>query len=91
MEISFQIRTPYLIIWTRSNDDKKKTEIKKKRIERNLKKICSPSFATSCIANEITRFERSVSSDPPIMAEGKLTTVETGGGVINGTMVGKNG
>lgn len=30
MEISFQIRTPYLIIWTRSNDDKKKTEIKKK-------------------------------------------------------------
>lgn len=67
----------------------KKNRNKKKRIERNLKKICSPSF-TSCIANEITRFERSVSSNPPIMAEGKLTTVETGG-VINGTMVGKNG
>lgn len=88
MEISFQIRTPYLIIWTRSNDDKKKTEIKKKNREK-FKKNCSPSF-TSCIANEITRFELSVSSNPPIMAEGKLTTVETGG-VINGTMVGKNG
>lgn len=88
MEISFQIRTPYLIIWTRSNDDKKKTEIKKKNREK-FKKNCSPSF-TLCIANEITRFERSVSSNPPIMAEGKLTTVETGG-VINGTMVGKNG
>lgn len=68
MEISFQIRTPYLIIWTRSNDDKKKTEIKKKNREK-FKKNCSPSFATSCIANEITRFERSVSSNPPIMAE----------------------
>lgn len=43
MEISFQIRTPYLIIWTRSNDDKKKTEIKKKNREK-FKKNLLPFF-----------------------------------------------
>lgn len=68
----------------------KKNRNKKKKNREKFKKNCFPSFAISCIANEITRFERSVSSNPPIMAEGKLTTVETGG-VINGTMVGKNG
>lgn len=59
MEISFQIRTPYLIIWTRSNDDKKKTEIKKKRIERNLKK-----FAPLLLLPRVSRTKSRVSSDP---------------------------
>lgn len=58
MEISFQIRTPYLIIWTRSNDDKKKTEIKKKRIERNLKKIAP------LLLPRVSRTKSRVSSDP---------------------------
>lgn len=93
MEISFQIRhAPYLIILdacVRSNDKKKK----KKGMERDLKNFSSPLFPSSCYSR-VSRTKSRVSSDPsrailPQWAEGKPG--DDSGGVINGTMVGKNG
>lgn len=93
MEISFQIRhAPYLIILdacVRSNDKKKK----KKRNGERFKKFLLPLFPSSCYSR-VSRTKSRVSSDPsrailPQWAEGKPG--DDSGGVINGTMVGKNG
>ena len=74
MEISFQIRhAPYLIILdacVRSNDKKKKKKRNGERFKKFLLPFVSLLLLFSCIANEITRLERSVSSNPPIMGGG---------------------
>lgn len=67
----------------------KKNRNKKKRIERNLKKLL-PFFCYLVYRERNHAFRAIRLEQSPHNGRGKLTTVETGG-VINGTMVGKNG
>lgn len=66
----------------------KKTEIKKKNREKFKKNLLPFFYLVYRERNHAFRAIRLEQS--PHNGRGKLTTVETGG-VINGTMVGKNG